>query len=370
MKIAIIGAGVVGGAIAFHLARRGADVALIDKGEPGMGASSHSFAWINAFGKEPRGYNALNRRALDTWDRFSRLLDADIGLRWGGHLTWTSTDADARALRAKVARLQSWGYSAHMTDEREMTGLEPGLRPRRVSAAAVSDNDGHVNATAAAQACARRVAEMGGTLMANSPVAALSLASGRVVGVQTAAGDAVECDAVVIAAGVDATEIAARVGVRVPQTESPGVVVRTNPMPPVLRSVAALYCPPLADGAPEVHIRQGADGVVMIGEGSQESLARDDSQSHADALLARASRHLPALDGATAVPVPVGYRPMPADGLPILGFAAAAPNVYIALMHSGATLAPLVGELAAMEIMDGARVDIFAPYRPERFRLE
>ena len=106
----------------------------------------------------------------------------------------------------------------------------------------------------------------------------------------------------------------------------------------------------------------------MIGEGSQESLARDDSQSHADALLARASRHLPALaDGATAVPVPVGYRPMPADGLPILGFSAAAPNVYIALMHSGATLAPLVGELAAMEIMDGARVDILKPYRPERF---
>ncbi len=367
MKIAVIGAGVVGGAIAFHLARRGANVALIDKGEPGMGASSHSFAWINAFGKEPRGYNALNRRALDTWDRFARLLDADVGLRWGGHLTWTSTDDDAQALRAKVARLQSWGYSARMTDEREMMNLEPGLRPRRVSAAAVSDNDGHVNATAAAQACAQRVAEMGGAVMANSPVAALSCVNGRVGGVQTAGGDVVECDAVVIAAGVDTTAIAARAGVRVPQSESPGVVVRTNPMPPVLESVATLYCPPLADGAPEVHVRQGADGVVMIGEGSQESLARDDSQSHADALLARASRHLPALDGATAVPVPVGYRPMPADGLPVLGFAAAAPNVYIALMHSGATLAPLVGELAAMEIMDGARVDILESYRPERF---
>lgn len=367
MKIAAIGAGIVGGAIAFHLARRGADVTLIDKGEPGMGASSHSFAWINAFGKEPRGYNALNRRALDTWDRFARLLDADIGLRWGGHLTWAATDADARALRAQVARLQSWGYSARMADEREMTRLEPGLRPRRVSAAAVSDNDGHVNATAAAQACAERVAEMGGELMTNSPAAALSLASGRVAAVKTAAGEVVDCDAAVIAAGVDTTEIAALAGVRVPQSESPGVVVKTAPLPPVLKSVAALYCPPLEDGQPEVHVRQGADGAVMIGEGSQESLARDDSQRHADALLARASRYLPALAGADAVPVPVGYRPMPADGLPVLGYAAAAPNVYIALMHSGATLAPLVGELAAMEILDGARVDIFEPYRPERF---
>ena len=370
MKIAVIGAGIVGGAIAFHLARRGADVALIDKGEPGMGASSHSFAWINAFGKEPRGYNALNRRALDTWDRFARLLKADVGLRWGGHLTWASTNADADALRWNVMRLQAWGCSARMTDEREMARLEPGLRPGLIAAAAISDNDGHVNATAAAQACAERVVEMGGSLMANSPVAGLSWANGRVVGVKTAAGETVKCDAVAVAAGVDATEIAALAGVRVPQSESPGVVVRTNPLPPILKTVAALYCPPLEDGQPEVHVRQGADGALMIGEGSQESLARDDSQSHADALLARASHYLPALAGAKAVAVPVGYRPMPADGLPVLGYASSAPNVYIALMHSGVTLAPLIGELAAMEIMDGARADILEPYRPERFDEE
>ena len=51
MRIAVIGAGIVGGAIAFNLARRGADVALVDAGEPGMGATSHSFAWINGFGE-------------------------------------------------------------------------------------------------------------------------------------------------------------------------------------------------------------------------------------------------------------------------------------------------------------------------------
>jgi glycine/D-amino acid oxidase-like deaminating enzyme len=105
----------------------------------------------------------------------------------------------------------------------------------------------------------------------------------------------------------------------------------------------------------------------MIGEGTQESLSRNDSQAHANALLARATHYLPALAGAQAVPVPVGYRPMPLDGLPVLGFAAAVPNLYIALMHSGVTLAPLVGELASMEIVDGARVEVLQSYRPERF---
>ena len=47
--------------------------------------------------------------------------------------------------------------------------------------------------------------------------------------------------------------------------------------------------------------------------------------------------------------------------------AEAAPNVYIALTHSGVTLAPLIGELAAIEIVDGVRVESLSPYRPERF---
>ena len=374
MRVAVVGAGIVGGAIAFYLARRGADVTLIDAGEPGMGATSHSFAWINGFGKEPRAYSGLNRRSLDTWDRFARLLDADIGLRWGGQLTWAATDEDAESLTQNVARLQSWGYVARMIDEAEMMRLEPGLKPGIVKAAAISDNDGHVPGTLVAQTCARRVREMGGRVLSGSPVTGLDMEAGRVCSIQVGAGskpapadDSVECDAVVLAAGVGTTELAAMAGVHVPQEESPGVVVSTDPMPPVLRNVAALYGPPVGDEGQEVHVRQGADGVVLMGEGSQESLARDDSPEHAAEILARAATYLPELKSATPVPVPVGYRPMPVDGMPVLGYTRAVPNMYVALMHSGITLGPLVGELATMEVLDGARVDILEPYRPERF---
>ena len=366
MRVAVIGAGIVGGAIAFYLARRSADVTLIDAGEPGMGATSHSFAWINGFGKEPRAYGGLNRRSLDTWDRFARLLDADIGLRWGGQLTWAATDEDAEALSQNVSRLQSWGYVARMIDEAEMMRLEPGLNPGLVKAAAISDNDGHVPGTLVAQTCARRVSEMGGRIASGCPVTGFDIHSGRVTAV-TLPDESVECDAVVLAAGVGTTTLAEMAGVHVPQEESPGVVVSTEPLPPVLRNVAALYAPPVGAGGQEVHIRQGSDGVVLMGEGSQESLARDDSPEHAAAILARASTYLPELKSATPVPVPVGYRPMPIDGMPVLGYTHAVPNMYIALMHSGITLAPLVGELTTMEILDGARVDILEHYRPERF---
>jgi glycine/D-amino acid oxidase-like deaminating enzyme len=52
----------------------------------------------------------------------------------------------------------------------------------------------------------------------------------------------------------------------------------------------------------------------------------------------------------------------------VVGFAKQAPSVYVALMHSGVTLAPLIGELAAIEIASGAKMDVLEPYRLERFQ--
>ena len=151
----------------------------------------------------------------------------------------------------------------------------------------------------------------------------------------------VEADVLVVAAGTGTTQLASLAGVKVPQAKSPGVVIRTNPLPRLLENVPVVYAPALDDARPEIHLRQCADGRMMIGEGDQESLAEDDSQGHADDLLARARRYLPGLDGASAVPVPVGWRPMPLDGYPVMGFASEAPNLYVAITHSGVTLAPV-----------------------------
>ena len=172
-----------------------------------------------------------------------------------------------------------------------------------------------------------------------------------------------------LAGGVDNTRLAAMAGVSIPQQDSPGVVIRTNPISQsLLSNVSVVYAPPLETGRPEIHLRQSLDGTAMIGEGNQESLAKDDTQPHADELLARAAEYIPALKGASAIPVPVGYRPMPLDGFPVIGFLPKADNVYLALTHSGVTLAPLIAQMAAMEIMDGAQVEFLSEYRPSRFK--
>jgi len=65
--------------------------------------------------------------------------------------------------------------------------------------------------------------------------------------------------------------------------------------------------------------------------------------------------------------VTLGFRPLPEDEFPVIGFPTHRRDVYITVMHSGVTLSPLVGQMAAVEILDGVDVDILAPYRPARF---
>ena len=372
-NVAVIGAGIMGAAIAFRLARRGVRVMLFDASQPGHGASSHSFAWINAGAKEPIGYHNLNRRSLEMWPRFATEIGDhgdpnSIGLRWGGKVSWESGPAAAERLAARVRQLQSWGYPTRLIDADELKRLEPSLDIGPVAAAEYSPNEGQVEPQMVVDACLRRLLESGCEIHANTEVHGFERADdGRVRSLETASGS-VAVDAVVIAAGTGVTRLAALAGVNVPQAQSPGVVIRTGPLPPLLHNVPVIYAPALDDGRREIHLRQCADGRMMIGEGDQESLAEDDTQAHADDLLSRACRYLPGLSGAQAVPVPVGWRPMPLDGYPVMGFASEAPNLYVALTHSGVTLAPALSQLAAQEICDGIQAEaVLGPYRPQRF---
>lgn len=368
MKIVVVGAGIVGSSIAFHLARRDTEVILIDRSKPGSGASSHSFAWINAGHKPPFTYHDFNRRSMDMWDRFSQQLGVDVGLRWGGKISWQSAPGPAEELRKTTKHLQSWGYPIRLIDAETLNMMEPGLSPGPIDAAEYSEIEGHVEPPKVIDACIKKILQLGGQVLSNTEMVAVESGHrNKVRSVTTTAGD-ITCDAVVLAGGTDNTKLASYVGTYIPQQSSPGVVIRTDLQPKLLQSVPVVYLPALGPRDKEVHLRQLSDGTLMIGEGSQESLAGDDSQLHADNLLARAAHYFPAIEGAKAIPVPVGYRPMPLDGYPVLGFVEEAPNVYMALTHSGVTLAPIIGQLASIEILDGADVEILARYRPGRFQ--
>ena len=368
-KVVIVGAGIIGATLGYHLSRRnGITLTLLERDVPGTGASGHSFAWANAFGKDPRDYHTLNRRSLDMWYRLARQLDADIGIHYGGEMRWENDPQRATQLRERIHQIQAWGYPCRLITSNEMLALEPHLHPGPVFAASLSEADIHVETDTFIDVCLQRASEAGAAVHAQTSVTDFVIRDGSIAAVKTTNGE-FSCDVVVLASGVQTTELASLVQVYIPQQRSPGIVIKTTPCAEVLHRVAIIHAPSADAHHQHLHLRQLSDGSLRIGQGTQEGINRDDSQQHADALLERARAYLPAIADAKAIPTPIGYRPMPLDGFPVLGFTEAVPNLYIALMHSGVTLAPLVGEMATLEIAEGVQVDWFLSYRPERFSV-
>jgi glycine/D-amino acid oxidase-like deaminating enzyme len=167
----------------------------------------------------------------------------------------------------------------------------------------------------------------------------------------------------VLAAGAEAVQVAAAVGLEVPTVASPGMLAQTGPLPPLTDRV--VYVP--GGPGPAVHLRQRADGSVMVGERTQETIATNPGLDHARALLAQAGRFLPALAGAGVDKWWLAWRAMPADRLPIVGPLPWLEGLYLAVSHSGVTVAPVLGRLIAAEIATQTADGLLAPFRPARF---
>lgn len=367
IRIVIIGAGIIGATIAYYLScRPNCAVTIIDRTIPGSGASGHSFAWVNAFGKDPRDYHTLNRRSLDMWYRLERNLDVDVGIHYGGEMRWECNRERALLLQSRIRQLQTWGYLCRLISEEEMLDLEPDLCPGHVEIASYSEADIHIETDKYINVCLEKARESGTEIYTNTNVIDFTLYKRKIKSVITSKTELL-CDIVILASGVETTQLASSVGVNVPQQRSPGIVIKTTQCPKVLHNVAVIHAPPIEDNLQYLHLRQLNDTTLRIGQGTQEGINRDDSQEHADTLLANAKEYIPTIGNVHAIPTPIGYRPMPLDGYPIIGFTNAIQNMYIALMHSGVTLAPIVGEMATLEVVDGVDVDWFKPYRLDRF---
>lgn len=370
-QVVVVGAGIVGAAIAYFLTLHDVQVTLLDASAPGEGTSRVSFAWLNAYGKSPFAYHQLNRRAMDLWHGFAARLGGDLDLTWGGELRWAVTAAGAQELAARARTLQAWGYPTRLIDVKTLRALEPELPVAQPTAVSYSRLDGHVEVTKAVQACLRAAVARGARCLPYTAATALALTrrgGTQVVEAVITHTGAFPCDAAVLACGADTPALAATAGVEVPLYHTFGATLLTSPLPRLFRTVAVLHSP--RDRQPRLNVRQLADGRVMLQSNAGDNRSHGDrgaTDAEAAQILAEAQALLPALAEARLAEVRRGRRPLPRDGFPIVGFAPTVPNLYLAVTHSGVTLAPLLGELAALEIAEGVRVAPLAPFRLERF---
>ena len=357
-RIAVAGGGIVGSSIAYHLACRGAQVFLLEKERPASGATGNSFAWINAdHDKQPRHYNDLNHLSMLAYRQLEKELEGNLQVQWGGRLGWTGDKQQSRSLKRRVREHQEWGYATQLIDEKMFRKLEPKIVPGLVLAAEYAKEEGSVNPKDANRSLVEKACQLGAQVEYPCAVTGLDIRSGRLHGVKTTRGD-FETDALVIACGVDTPGLAKMAGIDVPMVKSPGLLAHTKPTSRILHRVVR---------APGVEMKQQLDGRIVTGVGDRGHLVSEKSYEEGEKALARAVPFVPQLKNVELEHVTVGWRPLPRDRHPVIGFAECCPDIYLAVMHSGVTLSPIVGRLAALEILDDVRVEMLEYYRVARF---
>ena len=185
----------------------------------------------------------------------------------------------------------------------------------------------------------------------------MALAGGRVAGVQTDQG-VVAAEVVVVAAGAEASTLCLPLGFSMPVDQSPALLLRFRTPRALVNGVVS---------TPDIEVRQESNVVLLATADYAEASGENDPTSVARRTHASIKGRLRGSDEIALDGVAVGVRPIPADRSPIVGFAPGVEGLYVAVMHSGVTMAPLIGRLATVEILEGAKVDLLQPCRPDRF---
>src|SRR6266540_650584 len=284
-RVVVIGAGIVGSAVAMHLAERGLRPVLVDPDQTRQTASARSFASLSAFGNDPAGYYELACAALASWTRWAERL-GEVGFRRGGQLRWVADPQQGRELAEQVERARSRGYPIVPVDQAGLRRLLPAAEPGPVAAACHAPRDGQVEPGLVVAACRAATTAAGGRLLLGAP-ARVRLDDD---GIRVQVGELVlRPDVAVLAAGAESVTVAGAVGLDIPTPAGPGLLVETEPLPAFTDKVVYLPGGP----GPQVHLRQRPDGSVLLGERSQELVARDLSGRHGRALLGQAGRPAP-----------------------------------------------------------------------------
>ena len=347
-RIIIVGAGIIGASLAFHLARAGCTVTVFEAALPANAASGRSFGWINASFYLTPAHHRLRVASMHAYRQLQTLLP-DTAPNWQGAL-WFEGQGDT--LTQKAAELAALGYPVETLTAAQITTLEPSLaqipaQALRFSTEAAIDPATLTHALLAAS---------GATLHKGLAVKSLIETAGHITGVRTAIGP-FAADHVILAAGIATPQLLQTIGLDLPMLTRPGVLLHTTPVPWQLHHIIV---------TPEQEIRQDAQGRILAPATANHQADASETVENLPQMLDATLTRLRALFNAdlTLDHHTIGYRPVPGDGLPVLGLAR--PGLSLAVMHSGVTLAAGVGQALAAEITGQGASPLLSDFRPAR----
>ncbi len=377
--VVIVGGGVIGTSIAYHLAKRGFRVTLLERGHIASGSSGACDGLVFLQSKKPGIHLELAIQSRRRFEGLARSLPVPVEFRATGGMVLIETESEMAAMTQFVTAQRQIGLEVTLFDRHRVRRLEPRLS-RHLLGATHSPLDGQVNPIALTLGFARGAKYLGARLITESAVHGIDIAGGRVSAVETDSGR-IETDVVVNAAGACAPEIGSMVGLTIPIKPRRGQIVVTEACPPMIKHcmisatyIAAKYNPEIARGIGEgVSIEQTENGNFLLGS-TREFVGYDrrTTTSGLQAIAAKTVGIIPALERINVIRAFAGLRPYTPDGLPILGPVAEVPGFIMAAGHEGdgIALSPITGELIAQLIATGRSDFPLDDFRLSRFDAE
>lgn len=371
-EVLIIGGGVMGSSIAYHVAKQGRQVLVVERSEEV--ASAPAASWASAGGVRRQGRHAAEARlaveAIERWRTLEEELGAGVQYRRGGNLLLAETDAEAEQLVTFVREQQELGFAdVRLVDHQEVFALVPGLHAG-VVAGSYSPSDGQADPALTTRAFAAAAQRYGATYWNGTAVLAL-LTEGerreggerggrgeRVVGVRTERGE-VRAEQVVLAAGAWSDEVARTAGLRLPIRTVALQMVLSTPAPrqtlqPVISAVSRM-----------LSLKQLNDGAFLIGGGWQGDVAADRRsytlrQESVEGSWKTACELLPVVGQQQIVRAWCGLEALSFDDLPFIGPIKGLDGLTVALGFSGHgfALAPAVGRVVAEQLVGGTTPEL------------
>lgn len=377
--VLVVGAGIVGCAIAFYAASAGLHVTVLDRGLPASGTSSRCEGNLLVSDKEIGPELALTRYSLGLWEgelaEFADLWEFEAK---GGIIV--ASQATSMASLDRVTRAQrSFGVEAIPITPEQLREFEPHITPTALGAAYYPE-DAQVQPMLAAGHLLSMAQDRGARVVTHSPVVGLLRAGERVSGVRTPHRE-FAAEHIVNAAGTWAGDIAALAGIDLAIMPRRGFVMVTEPLPPMIghKVYAAEYIDSVGSSADDLQTSPVVEGTpagtILIGS-SRERVGFDETVStEALGKIARnAAALFPFLEQTRILRFYQGFRPYCADHLPVIGRDPRAPGLWHACGHEGAGIGLSVGtgKLLA-QAMAGEETDLdltpFAPERPSAVRV-
>ncbi|WP_408011248.1 NAD(P)/FAD-dependent oxidoreductase [Pseudalkalibacillus sp. A8] len=333
----IIGAGVVGNSIAYHLSERSReDILVLDKNFPLSGTSGSTQAWVWVHNKNPSWYAEFSMYSAELYPFLSKKI-GDVEYKRTGGLSPFFNESDREKAEKLAEAYRGIGIKIKVLTREEVLEKEPHLNPA-VAGATYSKIDGNVNPSRLVDRLMRAAKNQGVEYSYYTTVSGVDKKNDMYL-LESNKGT-FRCKKLILASGTWSREVGKMLGINIPINQLRGQILVTEPLKPFLNYTIS-------------GIRQANNGEVLIGysmenSGFDRSTTLDVIQETANL----AQHYVPAIKKAKVVRAFSGIRAMPEDGFPILGEIPGNENLYVAATHSGVTLSPLIGTLITELILD------------------